>query len=216
MIKRILNYTFKNLTLLKEALCHSSAKKPGSSSNERLEFLGDSVLGIVISELLYKRFPHKEEGELTVIKSELVSGSVLTDLACEVKLEGRIEVGGGIKKMPESILANSLEAVFGAIYLDGGLKPIRAIIRYLFERKINEVSSRTHEVNYKATLQHYAQRKLSLMPRYRVVKESGPAHHPIFEVIARLGKQGYGTGRGRTKKEAEQQAAQITLAQLRK
>ena len=139
MMKRILNYTFKNLTLLKEALCHSSAKKPGSPSNERLEFLGDSVLGIVMSELLYKRFPHKEEGELTVIKSELVSGSILTDLAREVKLEERIEVGGGIKKMPESILANSLEAVFGAIYLDGGLKPIRAIIRYLFERKINEV-----------------------------------------------------------------------------
>lgn len=214
-MKTPLGYTFKDQFLLEQALRHSSAKDQTNVSNERLEFLGDAVLGMVTSELLYLKYPEKEEGELTIIKSEVVSRPILSAIALAEGIDKEITLGKGIKQIPDSILANALEAILGAIYLDGGLAPAKEIIDRLFLRPIEEVAQRPYEINYKAALQHYTQKYLNLMPEYQTVRTSGPAHRPVFEVTVKAGHTKYGTGTGRTKKEAEQNAAKETLEKLR-
>jgi len=207
--------SFTNEDLLKQALRHSSAKGETAPSNERLEFLGDAVLGLVISELLFKQFPDKEEGELTMIKSEVVSRPVLAEIAHAQKIEQLIEIGKGIKEMPESILANALEALLCAIYLEKGLDEVRRLIIKLFSDKIDEVSQHPQELNYKALLQYFSQKEFGALPQYEVTKTSGPAHNPIFEVRVRVGHTTYGPAEGKTKKETEQRVAQIALLQLK-
>jgi len=215
-MKTLLGYTFKNTDLLEEALRHSSAKDQTGISNERLEFLGDAVLGLVISEILYKKFPDKEEGELTVIKSEIVSRPTLARVALVQEVDQEIELGKGIKEMPPSILAGALEAILGAIYLDGGLDPVKEIIERLFSGEIQEVAARPYEVNYKASLQHYTQKYLGSIPDYQVKEVSGPAHQPLFEVVVKVADEMYGRGMGRTKKDAEQNAAKKALEKLKR
>ncbi|MCK4908722.1 MAG: ribonuclease III [Planctomycetes bacterium] len=214
----VLNYSFKNQELLEQALRHSSAKTETRACNERLEFLGDALLGMLVSEMLYREFPAMNEGELSLIKSEVVSRLTLAELAKKIELAQWIEVGKGLKEkdgLPDSILANVMEALFGAVYLDGGLVPLKEIIFRMFAGKIEEVVRREHEVNHKASLQHYAQKELGLMPLYRVVKETGPRHDPVFTVMVKIGDTEYGPGEGKTKKEAEQAAAQVALAELK-
>jgi len=211
----IFDYAFNDENLLKQALRHSSAKGENLPSNERLEFLGDAVLGLVISDILYKKFPEKEEGELTSIKSEVVSRPILKDIAVKHEINGLIEKGKGIKQMPDSILANTLEAVLGAIYLDSGLLPVSNIIKDIFSEKIDEISQRPYEINYKAMLQHISQKENNLLPEYKLSKTSGPAHNPIFEVTVKIGDKTFGPAMGKTKKEAEQNVAQIALESLK-
>ena len=209
----ILGYTFREPQLLEQSLRHSSVKEPTAPSNERMEFLGDAILGMVISEMLYQRFPDKEEGELTLIKSEVVSRPILAELGRAYQLDQLIKIGKGIKQIPESILANVLESLLAAVYLDGGLTAVNSIIVELFSRKIDEVANQAPN-NYKALLQHYTQRELSLIPNYKMIKTSGPAHEPLFEVTVQIGGKEYGRGTGKTKKQAEQVAAHLTLKQL--
>ena len=218
-MENTLNYEFRDKLLLEQALRHSSAKSDNAGSNERLEFLGDSLLGMVISEMLYRQFPEMQEGDLSLIKSEVVSRLVLAQEAKKIELHQWIQVGKGFKEkanVPDSILANVLEALFGAIYLDGGLEPLKIIIIRLFSDKIAEIVAREHEVNYKAALQHYTQKELGLMPVYQVVKETGPRHEPVFTVTVRIEDKEYGPGKGKTKKEAEQSAALIALQEFGK
>jgi len=211
----IFNYTFKDEALLQQALRHSSAKTTPFSSNERLEFLGDAVLGLVVSELLYKKFPDKEEGELTVIKSEVVSRPILTVLAKEYHIEQMIEIGKGIKQIPDSLLANALEAILGAIYLESGFDAASTIVKDVFSGKIDEISNRSYEINYKALLQHISQRDYATLPAYHVLKASGPAHKPVFEMTVKIAKETYGPATGKTKKEAEQNVAKIALEAIK-
>jgi ribonuclease-3 len=211
----ILDYTFKNDKLIKHALRHSSAKAENLPSNERLEFLGDAVLGLVISDILYEKFPEKEEGELTSIKSEVVSRPILKDIAFKHGINSLIEKGKGIKQMPDSILANTLEAILGAVYLDSGLSAASKIIKNIFSAKIDEISQRPYEINYKAMLQHISQKENNLLPEYRLAKTNGPAHDPIFEVTVKIGDKTFGPANGKTKKEAEQSVAKIALESLK-
>ena len=212
-----ISYKFRDLRFLHQALTHSSIKTLDNPSNERLEFLGDSVLGLVMTEFLYNFFQHHDEGELTQIKSVVVSTNILASESQRLGLGEHYNVGKGVtrrKKLPNSLLANVFEAVVAAIYKDRGLEPARRfILRNVYHQVLNVASDRHHR-NYKSLLQQWAQRVLSLTPTYRVVSEKGPDHLKSFEVVAVVGDKRYAIGTGAAKKEAEQEAARKTLKLL--
>ena len=210
-----LGYRFRDPQLLLQALTHSSIKTPDNPSNERLEFLGDSVLGLVMTEFLYNFFQDLDEGELTQIKSVVVSTSTLAEESERLMLNEFYNVGRGVtrrKKLPQSLLANVFEAVVAAIYRDSGLETARRfIMRNLYHQVFAVVSNRSPR-NYKSLLQQWAQKELNITPTYRVVSEKGPDHLKYFEVMAVIGKKSYKAGGGRSKKDAEQIAARESLA----
>jgi len=212
-----LGYRFRDPLLLVQALTHSSIKTEDNPSNERLEFLGDSVLGLVMTEFLYNYLHDRDEGALTQIKSVVVSTAVLAQESERLCLSSFYNVGKGVtrrRNLPVSLQANVFEAVVAAIYRDGGLEAARRfILRNLFHHVL-EVVEDEHRKNYKSLLQQHAQKELNITPTYRVVSESGPDHLKRFEVVAVLGKRVYKSGVGRSKKEAEQVAAEETLKVL--
>jgi ribonuclease III len=212
-----IRYRFRDPSLLLQALTHSSIKTADNPSNERLEFLGDSVLGLVMTEFLYNFFQHSNEGDLTQIKSVVVSTSVLARESERLALDQYYSVGKGVirkRKLPVSLLANVFEAVVAAIYKDAGLEPARRfVIRNLYHQVL-AVAENRHRRNYKSILQQWAQKELNVTPTYRVVGEKGPDHFKSFEVVAMVGKKRYRSGQGRSKKEAEQIAARETLKAL--
>src|SRR4029453_9849911 len=215
--EKLLGYRFKDPQLLQQALTHSSIKTTDNPSNERLEFLGDSVLGLVMTEFLYNYFQMQDEGELTQIKSVVVSTAVLAQESDRLKLSSFYNVGKGVTRkriLPVSLQANVFEAVVAAIYKDGGLELARRfILRNLFHHVL-AVTENQHQRNYKSLLQQYAQKELNLTPTYRVIAEKGPDHSKHFEVAAVIGKEVFKSGVGRSKKEAEQIAAEETLKVL--
>ena len=212
-----LRYEFLNLDLLRRALTHSSCKNHVEYSNERLEFLGDAVLGFVVTDYLYRAFPGETEGELTRIKSVVVSRISLAKVGRALGAGEYLILGKGLsrkKSLPRSLLANAFEAVLGAIYLDGGLEEARIFTLRLLDDLIRETVKERHGANCKSLLQQYAQRKLGKTPTYRVSAEEGPDHVKRFTVVSSLGDEDYGVGTGATKKEAEQDAAAETLRML--
>jgi len=212
-----ISYQFRDLRFLHQALTHSSIKTIDNPSNERLEFLGDSVLGLVMTEFLYNFFQHRDEGELTQIKSVVVSTNILAEESQRLGLGGLYNVGKGVtrrKKLPNSLLANVFEAVVAAIYKDGGLEAARRFVLRNIYHQVLKVASDEHHRNYKSLLQQWSQRVLSLTPTYRVVLEAGPDHMKSFEVVAVIGDKRYAIGKGTAKKEAEQEAARITLTMI--
>jgi len=213
-----LGFRFARLELLDQALTHSSTKTPDRPCNERFEFLGDSVLGLVITDYLFSIFPDQPEGQLTKIKSVVVSTKTLALCARDCKLHDFISVGKGVsinRRIPDSLLANAFEAVVAAIYLDGGLDDARTFVLRNLEREIAKVVRNRHAKNYKSLLQHFAQKNLAETPTYRVVDEEGPDHHKRFLVMAMVGGRQFGPGAGANKKEAEQRAARNALFDLR-
>jgi ribonuclease III len=214
-----IGYRFRDPTLLLQALTHSSIKTIDNPSNERLEFLGDSVLGLVMTEFLYNYFQSSNEGDLTQIKSVVVSTSVLARESERLSLHQFYSVGKGVtrkKKLPISLLANVFEAVVAAIYKDTGLEPARRFVLRNLYHQVLAVAENRHKRNYKSILQQWAQKELNITPTYRVVGEKGPDHLKSFEVVAVVGKKKYRSGMGRSKKEAEQIAARETLKVLLK
>jgi ribonuclease-3 len=212
-----IGYRFRDLRLLVQALTHSSIKTLDNPSNERLEFLGDSVLGLVMTEFLYNFFQDCDEGELTQIKSVVVSTAVLAGESERLGLGDVYNVGKGVtrrQRLSPALLANVFEAVVAAIYKDGGLEEARRFVLRNIYHQVLAVSADRHEKNYKSLLQQWAQKELNVMPTYRVVSEKGPDHLKFFEVVAMVGDRKYGVGRGRAKKEAEQVAARETLKLL--
>ncbi len=210
-------FRFRDPSLLLQALTHSSIKTVDNPSNERLEFLGDSVLGLVMTEFLYNFFQSHDEGDLTQIKSVVVSTSVLARESERLGLDRYYSVGKGVtrkKKLPVSLLANVFEAVVAAIYKDGGLESARRFVLRNLYHQVLAVAENRHKRNYKSILQQWAQKELNVTPTYRVVAEKGPDHLKSFEVVAVVGKKKYRSGTGRSKKEAEQVAARETLRAL--
>lgn len=213
-----LGYRFARLELLHRALTHSSTKTPDRPSNERLEFLGDSVLGLVISHYLFATFPDQPEGQLTKIKSVVVSTKTLARASRDCKLAEFIHVGKGVRtgrSLPEGLLADVFEAVVAAIFLDGGLDSARAFVLRNLEQHIARVIRNRHAKNYKSLLQHLAQKSFSETPTYEVVSEAGPDHDKRFRVVAMICGHSFGPGIGANKKEAEQRAARKALLALR-
>ncbi len=214
-----IGYAFQDRTLLETALTHSSYsnENAGSESYERLEFLGDSVLGFVTAEYLYRQTPHIPEGRMTKLRAELVCEQSLYAIARKLDLGERMRLGRGAEKSGErqrqSILADMVEAVIAAVYLDGGLESAKRFI-YSFLLDHAEISSIHHSTDYKTQLQEIVQRDGECSIVYEEVSESGPDHNKIFTFRVRINGVCSGEGTGRTKKEAEQAAAGRALQQL--
>ncbi|MBI3726418.1 ribonuclease III [bacterium] len=215
-IERRLGYRFASDERLQVALTHSSAKPEGRPSYERLEFLGDAVIGLVVSDFLFAAFPERDEGELTRIKSAVVSESALASCAARLRLDLALDAGKGVKKdgIPASIQADVFEAVSGAIYLDGGLEAARRFVLLNLAPAIESVLGARNARNWKSILQQYTQRLLATTPTYEVVRAVGPDHVKEFEVVALVKGEVRGAGRGRSKKVAEQAAARAALEAL--
>ncbi|MBD3167861.1 MAG: ribonuclease III [candidate division Zixibacteria bacterium] len=215
-------YRFNNREMLMAALCHRSIQNTNGSgelqSNERLEFLGDSILGMAISEFLFRKYPQYREGKLTKLKGSLVSEAVLYKVAKKIDLgkylimsDDEHRSGGRDRK---TILADGYEAVLGAIFLDGGLEPAKnAVNHHILENHKSLIAGDEH-VNYKGRLLEHMQGRGMGVPRYEVLKEVGPEHRKIFKVAAKIRNKHMGVGHGRTKKEAEQWAAKVALEKL--
>jgi ribonuclease-3 len=221
-MQKKLRIKFKNQALLEQALVHSSYinENPGitEGDNERLEFLGDAVLGLIIAEELYRRFPQFSEGEMTRVRSSLVRQDALARLAKAIKLGdylylGKGEEGGGGRDKPAN-LSGALEALTAAIFLDRGLAVTRKFVLRLMSKKMGKALSRGVEVDYKTRLQETMQAKWQLKPKYRVIEALGPAHDRRFTVEVMGGDSVLGRGSGKSKKAAETEAARMALNQL--
>lgn len=212
-----LEYRFKDAALAVQAFTHSSAKERDFPCNERLEFLGDAILGHVVSEYLFHHFPGYEEGDLSTMKSIIVSAQTLAEKGGELGLDRVIILGRGLtekRSLPRSILCNAFEALIAALYIDGGFEVARAFILKNLRFKVDEILKDEHEKNYKSLLQDHAQRKLATVPDYRVAREIGPDHKKMFQVVVELDHKEYGPAWGLNKKEAEQRAAKLALVAL--
>ena len=222
-LEKKLGYAFRDPALLQAALYHSSYANEHRgahiASNERLEFLGDAVLGFVTAEHLYKKHPDLPEGDLTRIRAALVCEESLHEVAQTLSLGdhlclGKGEEQGGGRRRP-SILADATESVFAAVYLDGGIDEARALIHRILLEKEQEQVVESRRRDCKTELQELVQRKPNQVLHYEPVSESGPDHAKVFAVAVTLNGQVIGLGSGHSKKEAEQSAARAALEQMK-
>jgi ribonuclease-3 len=215
--QKAIGYTFRQPELLRGALTHASGANTRLASNERMEFLGDSVLGLVTCEQLYLRFPDYQEGDLTKIKSVVVSRRTCARFAKSLNLGDFLFLGKGMHlhtAVPSSMQADVYESLIAAIYLDGGLEPARAFILKHLGPEIEEVAEGAHGGNFKSLLQQVSQREFNATPQYVTLDEKGPDHSKCFKIAAVIGRHTYAGAWGRNKKEAEQRAAMNALAQV--
>jgi ribonuclease-3 len=215
--QKIIGYEFRDIGILLSALTHSSVASTRTQSNERMEFLGDSILGMIVCENLFRKYPEYLEGELTKIKSIVVSRRVCAKISRQLALDECLIVGRGMLKsaMPRSLMSDVFEAIVAAIYLDGGIEAASRFIMEHLEPEIRLAADGHHGGNYKSSLQQVAQRELKGTPIYRLVNEFGPDHSKQFCVAAEIAGKRYTPAWGRNKKEAEQRAAGNALAELR-
>jgi ribonuclease-3 len=215
--QKVLDYEFRNPAFLRSALTHASGADHRLASNERLEFLGDAILGAVVCDVLYHRFPESEEGELTRIKSHVVSRKTCTAISRRLGLDQFLFLGkgmGGQGPTPASVLADVFESLVGAIYIDGGMKAARRFITLHLLPEIDEMVDGEWGVNHKSHLQQVAQRQFAATPTYQLLDEKGPDHSKCFKIAAQVAGVRYPAAWGPTKKDAEQRAAQNALSQL--
>jgi ribonuclease-3 len=219
-LEKAIGYRFKNISLLQNALAHSSYANErwhnSLMSNERLEFLGDSVLGMTVADYLYRNFPDRPEGELTRMRADMVCEKTLAAVANRIGLGQHLLLGhgeeqGGGRSRP-SILADAVEAIIAACYLDGGFDAAAGFIKtfILCEVPVKQL----HNVDYKTTLQELVQQKKNQVLAYALVGESGPDHDKEFVVEVFLNGAVVGKGSGRSKKKAEQDAARVAIEKL--
>lgn len=217
LCQEVVGYRFQNLAFLRAALTHASGANHRLASNERLEFLGDAILGAVVCDLLYHQFPEALEGELTRIKSYVVSRRTCAKLSRKLGLEEFLILGkgmGGHRQTPPSVLADVFEGLIGAIYLDGGLEAAKRFITRQVEPEIISAFDGEGSSNYKSQLQQVAQRQLGATPTYRLIDEKGPDHSKCFKIAAQVGERFFSPAWGPTKKDAEQRAARNALCQI--
>jgi ribonuclease-3 len=219
-IERELNYIFKDSSLLILAFVHRSFvnenKKITPEHNERLEFLGDSILGSVVAELLYHLLPSEHEGKLSNLRASLVDANSCAEYLQKLKVDSYVLLGKGeqfAERGKKTILADVFEAIVGAIYLDGGYDNAKKFIEKQVKEKLDEILV-TPMQNYKAVLQEKSQKEFGEIPHYQVLKETGPDHSKTFFVAVFIKDKEYGLGEGNTKKEAEQIAAKMALERI--
>ena len=220
---RHIHYQFQDINLLIHALKHRSylaiSNESRLKSNERLELLGDAVLGLVVTDYLYQKFPNQEEGELTAAKSLVVSRDILANMARQFKfgeyilLNDAEDKSGGRNRA--SILADTMEAIIGAIYLDGGLEAARTHIHRVLLTQLSQILSAEKHRNFKSMLLEYSQSQNLGLPHYVVKNEEGPDHQKLFTVEVQIQHKSKGQGKGRSKKTAEQKAAQMALKAMK-
>jgi ribonuclease-3 len=216
-LQQELGYTFKDPALLVRSLTHVSYDRQKSEGhNEVLEFLGDAVLDLAVSDLLIRRNPDKPEGVLSKMRAALVNSAVLAEKANQLGLAPMLRIGKGEElsggRAKASILAGAFEALLGAIYRDGGFAAVLTVVERYFDRDVTTEKLGQHD--YKTRLQEISQMLFHAPPIYRVVSESGPDHDKYFTTEITVGGKALGTGEGRSKKQAEQQAAKRALRQL--
>ena len=207
---------FRRLEFLNQAFTHRSfAHEAGENreNNERLEFLGDSVLGLVVAEYVYATLPDQPEGELARIKSFVVSEASLSEIARGLRVDNFILIGKGEEysggRSKKTILADCLEAIIGAYYLDSGFPAAERFVRTMLIPEINKVLENRHAKDYKTLLQEWVQKRNKTYPKYRVVQKTGPDHDKTFWIEVHVGDRSFGAGKGKNKKEAEQEAARL-------
>jgi len=222
-IEESLGYTFKKKSLLKVALTHKSfahEKKKGITAfNERLEFLGDAVLELIISEYLFSTYAEYTEADLSKIKSYIVQESSLAETAQILGIGTYLHLGKGEEmtggREKPSLLADSFEAVLSAIYLDGGLKKARAFVLKQLAHKVDTLAEKNFVFDFKTDLQEVAQARFGVLPKYVTHNEEGPEHQKVFEVKVFINDNFLGAGKGKTKKAAAQQAAEAGLMKIK-
>ncbi len=220
-LEKKIGYIFKDRNLLEMALTHSSyanENRRSISDNERLEFLGDAVLGMVIADYLYKIFGQYQEGDLTKIRASIVSEGPLAEIARQIELGRFLNLGRGEANTGgrdrDSLLADGVEAIIGAVYLEGGIEIARDLIIRLFTPIMEKSFEGKGFQDYKTTLQEVLQKDSEQEITYEVIQERGPDHNKEFLVKVYHGGRAIGTGRGKSKKEAEQQAAKEALGKI--
>lgn len=214
-----LSYSFRDQSLVDLAMSHRSwcAENLGEPSNERLEFLGDAVIGLAVADFVYEQFPDDPEGHLAKVRSAVVSATALAEVAQELDLGPMLKLGkgeaasGGASK--QSILADCMEAVIGAVFLDGGWDAARAFVLELCARRVREAAEGPGGGDFKTRLQEYSAAMFRSAPRYRV-EATGPDHAKRFEATVQLDGEQYGSGEGGSKKEAQQGAAAAAWARI--
>ena len=219
-LENAIGYRFRNIQLLQNALTHSSYANErwhnSLLSNERLEFLGDSVLGMLVAEYLYKTFPDRPEGELTRMRADMVCEHTLATVANKIGLGGHLMLGHGEERLGgrsrESILADATESVIAACFLDGGLEAAQQFVQKFI--LVEVPVTRLNNVDYKTALQELVQQKKNQILSYALVGQSGPDHDKQFDVAVSLNGTVVGTGSGRSKKRAEQMAAKAAMENL--
>ena len=215
--QEIIGYRFLDPQLLSVALTHASVAPTRAQSNERLEFLGDAVLGIVVCHELYRRENELLEGEMTKVKSVVVSRQTCARIAEELGIAKLMTLGKGMGSssgLPMSILAAVFEAIIGAMYVDGGLAPAAEFVLKHVRPHLEEALANEHQRNYKSVLQQHAQREWDTTPTYEVLDEKGPDHSKCFEVGVAIDGVRFPSAWGMSKKEAEQEAARQALLKL--
>ncbi len=213
----ILGHTFARAELLSLALTHASIADSRVSSNERLEFLGDSVLGLVVCEEIYTMFPDLLEGEMTKVKSAVVSRHSCAVLARRLGLEEILVLGKGVHgqgALPSSLAAAAFEAIIGALFVDAGYDAAARFLRPLVRPLIIETFESGHQQNFKSVLQQHAQQAFGGTPAYRILDEQGPDHAKCFRICVELGGRRFDPAWGQSKKKAEQMAALNALREL--
>lgn len=213
----IIGYRFKDISLLEKALRHASASDKRLDSNERLEFLGDSVLGLTICEELFERFPDYLEGELTKVKSMIVSRRTCARVAKKMGLTDYMIMGKGMssqRDLPTSCPAGAFESLIGAIYTDGGYQESRKFLVKFMGDLLDKADAKQPQDNYKSMLQQYSQRQMGATPLYEILDEKGPDHSKCFEVGVIIERRRFESAWGPSKKEAEQIAAFKALQEL--
>ncbi len=217
-LEKTLGYKFKDKKLIIEALTHKSYKQP--YDNERLEFLGDAVLDLVVGEYLFKKFKKSDEGNLSKIRASLVNEAGFDKLAKSINLGDYLflsnaeQNNGGREK--SSLLSNAFEAVIGAIYLESGLSKVEEISIYLIEKNHEDISLDSLFRDFKTTLQELTQHRFGITPEYKVIASRGPDHKKEFEVAVEIDGKEYARAIGKSKKIAQQESAKITVEMLKK
>lgn len=222
-LEKIVGYSFRDRTLLEEALTHRSRANEvqGEQDNQRLEFFGDSILGFVVSHLLFSRFPAASEGELSHMRAALVDEARLSSIALQLGIGSCLLLGRGEEKSggreKRSILADAYEALLAAIFLDGGLAAVRAVIERDFAGFIGEFAAAgVDSTDYKTRLQEYTQAGSGSAPAYELIATEGPDHARIYRFAVMVNGVTAGEGEGKSKKEAQQAAAREALAFLKR
>jgi len=215
--QNIIGHVFRDPALLELALTHSSVAPTRTQSNERLEFLGDSVLGLVVCERLYQTQDEMMEGEMTKVKSLVVSREICSEVAVEAGIDQLLYLGKGLARggaLPTSISAAVFESIVGAIYLDAGYQAAREFVLRHMQPHIDGAIADGHRKNYKSLLQQHAQRVSGSTPEYVLLDEKGPEHNKCFEVSVSVAGRHYPSAWGTNKKQAEQRAARRALIEL--
>jgi ribonuclease III len=219
-LETALGVTFRDRALLELALTHRSHafEAGGLPTNERLEFLGDAVLGLVVTDRIYRAFPDSAEGRLAKIRAAAVNTRSLADVARELQIGAQVRLGRGEEQSggrdKDSILADTMEAILGAVYIDRGMDTAFALVRRLFDQLLEDIAVRRESLDYKTSLQELTAAELSTLPVYEL-SEEGPDHQKRFSAVVVVDGEALGEGEGRSKKEAEQAAARVAFARLR-